>query len=230
MAVTTTFDGFTPQAFIFDFDGTLADSLHVWVEVDRLFLENHDLPHDDEYNEMIVALGFEAGAAWVVEHFDIDMTPDQIVAEWTDLSRWFYEENVNLNPYVKDYLEALRAEGYPMAIATSLRRDLLEAALTRNGVLDLFDAVSICDELASAGKLEPTVYLDAASKLSDKYGRPIALSDCVVFEDIAIAANTARNEGAYVIGMVQESPVADPGDMAAACDRLIGSFGELMGD
>ena len=230
MAVLTTFNGFAPKAFIFDFDGTLADSLGLWVEVDRLFLEAHDLPDDEEYNQMIVALGFEAGAAWVVEHFDIGLTAGEIVQEWIDLSQQFYEGSVELKPYARDYLDAVRAEGFPIAIATSLQRKLLTSALVRNDIVGYFDALCICDELASAGKLEPTVFLEAARRLSERFDMPLELSDCVVFEDTALAANTARKAGAFVIGVADENEVSTRAELEATCDMVISSFSELMGD
>lgn len=228
MAFKVTFDGFTPRAFIFDFDGTLVDSLGLWVEVDRLFLERHGLPEDDEYNQLITALGFEAGAAWVVDHFDIGMTADEVVQEWIDLSQQFYEGTVELKPYVLEYLNAVRGQKFPMAIATSLQRKLLLAALKRNDIVDYFDELCICDELASAGKLEPTVFLEAARRLSKRFDMPLELSDCVVFEDTALAAQTARKAGAFVIGMADENEVSTREELEATCDMVISSFGELM--
>ena len=230
MTARTTFDGFAPKAFIFDFDGTLVDSLGLWVEVDRLFLEKHNLPQDDEYNQLITALGFEAGAAWVVDHFDIGMTADEVVQEWIDLSQQFYEGSVELKPFVLDYIEAVRDLRFPMAIATSLQRKLLEAALKRNDVTHYFDELCICDELASAGKLEPTVFLEAARRLSERFGTPITLSDCVVFEDTSIAARSARQAGAYVVGVADKNEITSRAELEETCDMVISSFGELFGD
>ncbi|MDO5117603.1 MAG: HAD family phosphatase [Eggerthellaceae bacterium] len=230
MAYKTTFGGFAPKAFIFDFDGTLVDSLGLWVEVDRLFLERHGLPDDDEYNQLITALGFEAGAAWVVDHFDIGMTADEVVQEWIDLSQQFYEGDVELKPYVLEYLDAVRTQKFPIAIATSLQRKLLVAALNRNDVMHYFDELCICDELASAGKLEPTVFIEAARRLSERFDMPLELSDCVVFEDTAIAAQTARDAGAFVIGMADENEVSTREELEATCDMVISSFSELKED
>ena len=60
------------DAIIFDFDGTLADSMWVWDGVDRQFLAKRNIPFKDEYTEMIAVLGFEAGADYTIELFGLD--------------------------------------------------------------------------------------------------------------------------------------------------------------
>ena len=135
-----------------------------------------------------------------------------------------------MKPFVLDYIEAVRNLRFPMAIATSLQRKLLEAALKRNDVTHYFDELCICDELASAGKLEPTVFLEAARRLSERFGTPITLSDCVVFEDTSIAARSARQAGAYGVGVADENEITSRAELEETCDIVIGSFGELFED
>lgn len=224
MKAITNFNGFQPKAFIFDFDGTLADSMHVWAYVDSTFLERHNLPDLPEYNEKIVALGYEAGAEFVLSHFDIGMTKDEVIEEWKDLARDGYETQVELKPYVMEYLTSLREQGFHMSIATSLQRNLLEVALKRNNAYGLFDDFLICDELASAGKLEPTVYLKAAESLGQD------LKDCVVFEDISIGARTAKQAGAYVVGVEDNNNQEAADRLIAESDMYIRSYKELLID
>lgn len=222
MKAITNFDGFVPKAFIFDFDGTLADSMCVWKYVDSTFLQRHNLPNLPEYNEKIVALGYDAGAEFVLQHFDMNMTKEEIVAEWKDLAKDGYENEVSLKPYARQYLEAVRSCGFHMAIATSLQRNLLEPCLKRNGVFDLFDDFLICDELASQGKFEPTVYLAAAKSLGEN------IKDCVVFEDISIGVKTAKQAGAYTIGVKDEYNRESFAKVQDAADMCIESFKELL--
>ena len=67
------------DAIIFDFDGTLADSMWVWDEVDRMFLAKRGIPFTDEFGEMIAVLGFELGADFAIEHFGLDEQPEDII-------------------------------------------------------------------------------------------------------------------------------------------------------
>ena len=45
------------DAAIFDFDGTLADSMGIWEEVDRRFLASRNIPYTDDLAREIPALG-----------------------------------------------------------------------------------------------------------------------------------------------------------------------------
>ncbi len=222
MKAITKFEDFQPKAFIFDFDGTLADSMGAWDYVDRTFIERHNLPDNPEYNEKIVALGYDAGAEFVLQTFDIGMTKEEIIDEWKSLARHGYENEIVLKPYVVEYLDSVREQGFHMSVATSLQRNLLEPCLKRNGIIDYFDDLLICDELASQGKCEPAVYLAAAKSLHQD------LSDCVVFEDISIAANTARKAGAYTIGVRDDNNQEVFERLEEAANMCIDSFKDLL--
>ncbi len=104
---------------------------------------------------MIAVLGFELGADFAIEHFGLDESPESIIEEWKSLAEESYATHVMLKPGAFEYLRHCKEQGMPLAIATSLQRHLLEPALANNGVLDLFDAICVCDELQCGGKSNP---------------------------------------------------------------------------
>lgn len=210
------------DAVIFDFDGTLADSMWVWDEVDRAFLAKRELPYSEEFAEMIAVLGFERGADFVVDHFCLDESPEDIIEEWKSLAEEGYANHVMLKPGAREYLEYCKAQGAPMAIATSLQRHLLEPALKNNGMLDMFDVICICDELQCGGKSNPTVYLEAASRFG------VAADRCAIFEDVATAARSAKQTGAYVVGVYDEHKQQATDELLAIVDLFIMSYAELL--
>lgn len=142
------------DAVIFDFDGTLADSMWVWDEVDRAFLAKRGIPFTDEFGEMIAVLGFELGADFAIEHFGLDESPESIIEEWKSLAEESYATHVMLKPGAFEYLRHCKEQGMPLAIATSLQRHLLEPALANNGVLDLFDAICVWRRAAMRRQVE----------------------------------------------------------------------------
>ena len=103
------------DAVIFDFDGTLADSMWVWDEVDRVFLAKRGIPFTDEFGEMIAVLGFELGADFAIEHFGLDESPESIIEEWKSLAEESYATHVMLKPGAFEYLRS----SMPSAYATS---------------------------------------------------------------------------------------------------------------
>ena len=88
-------DGFKPAAAIFDFDGTLADSMWVWDEVDREFARRRDLPFSNEDKERIAALDgdmetfacdYEKLSALVQEKEAAQAELDALYERWEQLS------------------------------------------------------------------------------------------------------------------------------------------------
>lgn len=210
------------DAVIFDFDGTLADSMWVWDDVDRDFLAKRNIPYTDEFGEMIAVLGFELGAQFAIDHFRLDEDPNDIIEEWKAAAEDGYATRVMLKPGAREYLEYCKAQGIPLAIATSLQRHLLEPALANNGVLGFFDAICVCDELKCKGKSNPTVYLEAARQLG------VDASRCAIFEDVATAAASAKQTGAYVVGVYDAHKQQATNQLKSIVDLFVDGYCELL--
>ena len=210
------------DAVIFDFDGTLADSMWVWDDVDRRFLAKRNIPFTDEYGEMIAVLGFELGAQYSIEHFHLDESPEDIVAEWKENAEDGYATQVMLKPGAKEFLHHCKSQGMPLAIATSLQRHLLEPALKNNGIFGMFDAICICDELQCGGKANPAVYEEAARRLG------VPAERCAIFEDVVIPAKSAKKTGAYIVGVYDEHKQQVTEELKNVCDLFIDDFWALL--
>lgn len=210
------------DAVIFDFDGTLADSMWVWEEVDRQFLAARDIPYDERTCEHIAVLGFEAGADYVIEHFGLDEKPEDIIEEWKSSAVEHYATSVRLKPGAEKYVCWCKQQGVPLAIATSLQRHLLVAALENNGIAELFDTLCVCDELHCGGKSNPTVYLEAARRLG------VDPQSCAIFEDVVTPARSAKQTGAYVVGVYDEHKQQATDELKAVVDLFIESWEDLL--
>ncbi len=208
------------NGIIFDFDGTLADSMWVWEQVDLKFLGKRNLPYSREYVETIAVLGFEQGADFVIEEFGLDEDPDDIIEEWKEDAAAEYAQEVLLKPDAADFLHYLKDSGYPLAIATSLQRPLLEPCLKNNGIYDLFDTIKVCDELGCHGKSNPTVYLEAARALGAEPERTL------VFEDVATCARSAKQGGFQVVGVRDDNKQQNRDELMAASDYFLESYAE----
>lgn len=210
------------EGVIFDFDGTLADSMWVWDEVDRAFFEKRGLVFTKDASEVIAVLGFEKGADYVVERFDLDESPEDIIEEWKRSAFDSYATQVKLKRGALEFIVKCKNAGLPLGIATSLQRHLLEAALRNRGALDMFDAICTCDELECNGKSTPTVYLEAARIMG------VDLERCAVFEDVVTAATSAKGAGAFVVGVYDEHKQQATEDLRAVSDAFIESWQELL--
>lgn len=210
------------DGIIFDFDGTLADSMWVWDEVDRRFFESRGIPFTQEYGEIIAMLGFEGGAAYTIEHFHLDESADDIIEEWKETAGESYATQVQLKVGAKEYLKRCKQAGMPISIATSLQRNLLEPALKNNGVFGLFNAICVCDELGEGGKSTPRVYEEAARLVG------VPLERCAIFEDVVTPAKTAKKTGAYVVGVYDEHKQQATEELRGIVDLFVESWLDLL--
>lgn len=204
---------------IFDFDGTLADSLWVWDDIDVRFCEIYSLTVPDDYYEKIDAMTFEETAVYFIEELGLDMPAEEILYHFNEMAYERYAHEVKLLPGVREYLELLKTRGVAMGIATSLTWPLLEAAMKNNGIYGYFDDIAFCDE--SASKETPDVYLLAAERIGAKP------EDCIVFEDAPSGISSARSAGMTACQVVDRRRSALPTGREDGADFWIEDFDDL---
>lgn len=210
------------KAAVFDLDGTLLDSMGVWLEVDRVFLARRGIALPDDYAAAISPMGFPAAASYTKTRFALCEEEAAIMAEWHALAVDAYTNHVGLKPGVMEYLTSLRRRGIPFAAATASQAVFYMPALRRLGIADWFSSVTEISEV-SRGKGNPDIYLRAAEKLG------VPVEDCAVFEDIVPGIRGAAAGGFYTIAVFDEY-CANPELLHAICDRYIYSFDELLSD
>jgi len=210
----------TFAAAIFDFDGTLADTAHLWYEVDVAWLSARGLPYDPSFPREISALGFEDGARYAIERFGLDEKVQDICDEWNRMGRERYQTRVTLRPGARAYLDALRERGIPVALATTNDPDVLASMRANVDVYALFDAV-VCGNEVAGSKREPDIYLEAARRLG---AEP---AGCVVFEDLAEGLAAARAAGMLTCGVLARDHAQDADEVRAAADLLLDSWEDI---
>jgi len=208
------------SAVIFDFDGTLGDSMWVWENIDDLFCERHGLVLPDTYYDDLTTLSFEQTARFFQEDLGVKMTTEEIADEFNYLAHASYAGEVACKPGAHRYLEILKNRGVAIGIATSLSWYLLEAVLESNGIQEYFDDMAFCDE--SHGKGEPDVYLLAAERLG---ARP---EDCLVFEDIVVGIESAHRAGMTAGAVIDPHYQQDSTLIKQIADFHIETFEDLL--
>lgn len=204
------------KGVIFDLDGTLVRSSHVWSKIDNDFLAKRgfEVPHD--YTEKIACLNFREGALYTIERFGLSESPDEIIAEWYDMAKQEYSSSVKLIDGAEKLILRLKNKGIKIGLATASNEGLYTAALKSNGVYDYFDAFASSEEVCRSKEF-PDVYILAAGKLNCPVG------ECAVFEDVPKCAEAARSAGFFTFGQSD-----DRGLMKYCCDVCYYSFRELL--
>lgn len=210
------------DAALFDFDGTVADSLGVWRRVDKLFLEERGLPYMPEHAETLSKLGFEAGARFVKDIYGLSDTVEDICTEWNRLGRTLYRTDVELYPEAVTYIERLHAAGVHVGLATTNAPEVVNALQERYPLDRLFPLRIHGCEVAHPTKDHPDIYAACARRLN------VAPNRCVLFEDLSIGLACAKQLGMTCVGVENKSPQQDLVALRAASDYIVSDWSELL--
>ena len=82
------------KAAIFDFDGTLVNSMYVWEKVDRDFLSARGIEVTEEYTDNVRSMVFETAASYTKSKYKLQESTDEIMNIWLEMARNEYAKNV----------------------------------------------------------------------------------------------------------------------------------------
>lgn len=206
---------------IFDLDGTLLDSLHVWRDVDKKFFQRRNMILPEDYFHSVKTLDLYEAALYTKARFHLPDTPDDMVKEWLELVREEYAFHVLPKPHAMEYLEFLAKSGIKLALATSSESELFLPALKRCGVDKLFSAFVTTSE-ALRGKDYPDVYLLAAKKMG------LTPDECAVFEDILVGVRSAKMGAFYTVAVSDPHSLTEEKELKRESDLFVSEYSELM--
>ena len=179
------------EAFIFDLDGTLVDSMGIWKEIDIEYLSSKEIPFPEDLQKDLEGMCFHDTARYFKKRFNIEDPCDAIEKTWNDMAEYKYSHEVDLKKGVMDVISYAKDKGIKLGIATSNSRRLTNALLKAKGLEHTFDYVLTgCESLKS--KPDPEIYLTAASALD------VSPDKCLVFEDIVAGIMAGKNAGMRV--------------------------------
>lgn len=208
------------NAIIFDLDGTLLDSSGIWGEIDKDFFHKRNMEIPKTYTDEIAHIGLNEAAVLTANKYCIGEDPKDILNEWRDGSKKYYEEIIQLKPNVKEMLDLLKKNNVKMAVATANKRFLYEPCLKRLGIYYYFIEIADVDKV-QAGKNSVKLYNYVAEKLNEKP------ENIAVFEDIHIGLKTAYENG-YLSIAVYDLHSKDEDLKRKYCHLYINDFKEII--
>ena len=147
------------KAVIFDLDGTLIDSMGIWLQVDKEYLEKRNIPvPDDLFEDVPEGNSFNEICLYFKDKFQLPDSIEEIGNEWIEMVAEHYKTNIKLNDGAEELIKYLYDQNVKIAIGTSNTKYLAETVLKANGVLQYFDSiVAGCEEIK--GKPYPDIFL-----------------------------------------------------------------------
>ena len=210
------------KAVLFDMDGTLIDSLWMWRSIDREFLGSRNIPMPDKLQKNIDGMSFSETACYFKEAFNLAEPVEEIKTIWNNMAMDKYRYEVPLKEGAREFLEALKAKGYKMGIATSNSRELAMCCLEALGIDKYFDSVvTACD--VGAGKPAPDIYLKSAKNCG------VEPCECIVFEDILQGIEAGHNAGMKVCTVYDDYSADDDVLKREKADYYINNYNEITG-
>ncbi|MGN0690755.1 MAG: HAD family hydrolase [Oscillospiraceae bacterium] len=209
------------KAVIFDVDGTLLDSLDVWADSDRIFLESLGHSYDPSISDRMKSMHYISAAQLLIDEYHIDMPLDEVMDRIEDIVRDKYFHEVPAKPYALDFISYCERRGIKMCAATSNLRALAEGALSSGEILPHLDFIITSDEVGSS-KDDPEIFFRCAEKMGT------LPCDTAVFEDSVHAASSAAKAGFYTVGVFDRHYSAEFEELKKICSRTITSFEELI--
>ncbi len=207
---------------IFDFDGTLVDSMPYWQMEERNFLTERGVTDPETLDAMlerIKPLGILEAAEIMVERFHFADKPEEVAANFVAAMDIRYRESIPIKDGAREYLDALKRAGARMAVASGTGADLMEACLRRLGILNRFEFALSCLDVG-AGKDRPDIYLEAARRLGASPG------EIAVYEDSLVAMRTAKGAGFYGVGVYDPTAASHWEELRALADESLSDWRE----
>jgi HAD superfamily hydrolase (TIGR01509 family) len=194
------------EAVVFDLDGILVDSEQVWDAARRDVVAEHGGTWREEATRDMLGMSAPEWSRYVVERLGVDLTPEQVNDAVVEALLREYDERLPLLPGAREAVERM-AERWPLGLASSSNRPVIDLVLDRMGVTDCFKA-TVSSEEVGRGKPAPDVYLEAARRLG------VDPAACAAIEDSENGIKSAHAAGMRVVAI--PNPHFPPADDALA--------------
>lgn len=208
------------KTYLFDFDGTLVDSMPTYVKSMLRILDENGIKYDDDIIKTITPLGLLGTAKYYVE-LGVNKSVEEITESMSKYMLEEYYYNIPAKNNVISVLKKLKEQGANLNVLTASPHITLDACLKRLGIFDLFTNVWSCDDFNTT-KANPEIYKMAAEKIGEK------VENILFLDDNLNADLTAKKAGMLVCGVYDESSAEYTEQIKQATDYYITDFSELL--
>lgn len=208
------------MTYLFDFDGTLVDSMPIYIDTMLQILKDFDIDYPEDIVKIITPLGTQGTADYYME-LGVPLTREEIIER---MGRGMVEAYFTRIPAKEGVIETLRVlkdRGDRLNVLTASPHITLDACLKRLGIFDWFDHVWSCDDFATT-KADPEIYKEAAGKMG------VPVEDVLFLDDNLNAIRTAQAAGMQVCGVYDASSEAYEMEMRAVSGRYVKNFKEFF--
>ena len=196
----------TLKDLVFDFDGTLVDSMPTWGGKMLRILKEEGASFPDNIVEIITPLGDAGAAHYFRDVLGVKSSTENLLSRMDAYALPKYRDEIPEKEGVGDTLRALKSRGHRLYVLTASPHRMLDPCLARLGLTSLFDGVFSCDDFSTT-KANPEIYDRLCAHIGSEK------KNLVFFDDNFGACETAIKAGVQTVGVYDDSG-------KAAFDRL----------
>jgi HAD superfamily hydrolase (TIGR01509 family) len=205
-------------AVAFDLDGVLLDSEGTWAEARRQVAVSHGGRWPATVERAMMGMSSPEWAAYLRDQLGVRLQPEAIVDAVVQRVLTAYRRRLPLLPGAEAAVRWLSSR-WPLGLASSSNRPVIDAALDAAGLRDLFTA-TVSSEEVPRGKPAPDVYLAVAAALG------VAPTACAAVEDSTNGIRAGAAAGMVVVAVPNRQYPPEPDALSLAA-RQIGTLDEL---
>lgn len=182
------------SGIIFDFDGTLFDTMGIWENAGAVFLGRLGIKASEGLGDKLSEMTIDEAASYLKAEYSLNMSESEIHRGINKTVEDYYLNDAKPKRGVNELLKKLKGTDIRMCIATASEKYLVEAALSRCSLKDCFPIIITCTDIG-CGKGDALFFRKCAGILGTE------ISSTAVIEDSFHAAKTARNDGLKVVAV-----------------------------
>ena len=206
------------DAVVFDLDGVLLDSEQLWDEVREQLARERGGRWSARAQADMMGMSSPEWSRYLHDVVGLPESPDELAAEVVRRMEARYRERLPLISGAREAVERLAAS-WPLGLASSSNRPLIDLALESSGLAPLF-AVTVSSEEVARGKPAPDVYLEAVRRLG------IEPTHAAAVEDSANGIRSARAAGLRVFA-IPNAYFPPPDDALELAEAVLDSLADL---
>ena len=207
------------KAYLFDFDGTLVDSMPNYGATMLRVLDENNVAYGSDIIKIITPLGYIGTADYFIK-MGLNKTRDEIIAIITEYLKEEYANRIPAKSNVIEVLRELKSRGADLNVLTASPHLTCDVCLKANGLWELFDQVWSSDDYALT-KSDAALY----EKVCERIG--CEADEVSFFDDALVPLETAARVGMEVWGVWSDQPEGEWQKIQALCGQTVISYREL---
>ncbi len=209
------------KVFLFDVDGTLADSMPTATKVVLSYLDERGISYPDDLIRTLTPLGFLGAASYYEKTLKVGERAEEIFRAFSEKLQYAYAKVIPLKAGARETLLALKKAGARICVLTGSPHTFIDECMRRTGVSELAEYIWSSDDFGKA-KSDPTIFADAAGILGVEVG------ELVMVDDNVHVLRAAKSAGAAAVGVFDDCTADDESEMREVADLYVRTLVEIL--